>query len=33
VIENKRAYDASEDLDFVRELDVPDLFGDDAVGT
>jgi anti-sigma factor RsiW len=33
VIENKRAYEPSEDLDFVRELDAPDLFGDDAVGT
>jgi anti-sigma factor RsiW len=33
VIENKRAYEPSEDLDFVRELDAPDLFGEDAVGT
>jgi anti-sigma factor RsiW len=33
VIENKRLYDAAEDLDFVRDLDVPELFGEDAVGT
>jgi anti-sigma factor RsiW len=33
VIENKRLYDAADDLDLVRELDVPELFGDDAVGT
>jgi anti-sigma factor RsiW len=33
VIENKRAYEAADDLDFVRELDVPELFGDDTVGT
>jgi anti-sigma factor RsiW len=33
VIENKRAYEASDDLDFVRELDAPELFGDDSVGT
>jgi anti-sigma factor RsiW len=33
VIENKRLYDAAEDLDFVRELDAPELFGDEAVGT
>jgi anti-sigma factor RsiW len=33
VIENKRLYEAADDLDFVRELDAPDLFGDDAVGT
>jgi anti-sigma factor RsiW len=33
VIENKRLYDAADDLDFVRELDAPELFGDDTVGT
>jgi anti-sigma factor RsiW len=33
VIENKRLYEAADDLDFVRELDVPELFGDDGVGT
>jgi anti-sigma-K factor RskA len=33
VIENLRQYEAVEDLDFVRELDAPDLFGEDSVGT
>jgi anti-sigma factor RsiW len=33
VIENKRLYEAADDLDFVRELDAPELFGEDAVGT
>jgi anti-sigma factor RsiW len=33
VIENKRLYDAADDLDLVRELDAPELFGEDAVGT
>jgi anti-sigma factor RsiW len=30
VIENKPYYDLVEDMDFLRELDKPDLFGDDA---
>lgn len=30
VIENKRLYDHVESLDFLRELDAPDLFGDDS---
>jgi anti-sigma factor RsiW len=29
VIENKRFYDLVEDLDFLRKLDQPDLFGDE----
>jgi anti-sigma factor RsiW len=29
VIENKRYYDSVEDLDFLRKLDQPDLFGDE----
>jgi hypothetical protein len=29
VIENKRFYDHVDDLDFLKELDHPDLFGDD----
>jgi hypothetical protein len=33
VIENKRLYDPIDDFEFVRELDAPDLFGDDTVGT
>jgi anti-sigma factor RsiW len=33
VIENKRLYDPVDELDFVRELDAPELFGDDTVGT
>jgi anti-sigma factor RsiW len=32
VIENKRVYEMIEDVDFLRELDHPDLFGDDAHG-
>jgi anti-sigma factor RsiW len=32
VIENKRFYDAVDDLDFLRELDNPDLFGDEGGG-
>jgi anti-sigma factor RsiW len=32
VLENKRLYEAAEDLDFLRQLDHPDLFGDDAAG-
>ena len=30
VIENKRFYDHLDDLDFLKALDQPDLFGDDA---
>jgi anti-sigma factor RsiW len=33
VIENKRLYEAAEDLPFLRLLDHPDLFGDDGTGT
>jgi anti-sigma factor RsiW len=33
VIENKRVYDEVEDLDFLRSLENPDLFGDDDVGS
>jgi anti-sigma factor RsiW len=29
LIENKKAYDNVEDLDFLKRLDAPDLFGDD----
>ena len=32
VIENKRLYDPIEDFDFVRDLDAPELFGDDSHG-
>ncbi len=32
IIENKRYYDAVEDIDFLRALDQPDLFGDDNAG-
>jgi anti-sigma factor RsiW len=32
VIENKRYYDGVEDIDFLRALDQPDLFGDDGPG-
>jgi anti-sigma factor RsiW len=32
VIENKRLYETVEDLDFLRQLDHPDLFGDDTSG-
>jgi hypothetical protein len=31
LIENKRYYDVIEDLDFLRQLDHPDLFGEDNV--
>jgi anti-sigma factor RsiW len=30
LIENKRLYDAADDLDFLHKLDHPDLFGDDS---
>jgi anti-sigma factor RsiW len=33
VIENKRFYDHVDDLDFLKSLDQPDLFGEDASGT
>jgi anti-sigma factor RsiW len=33
VIENKRLYDRVDDLDFLKALDQPDLFGDDASGS
>ena len=29
VIENLRTYELVEDIDFVRQLDQPDLFGED----
>jgi anti-sigma factor RsiW len=32
LIENKRSYDLVEDIDFLRGLDQPDLFGDDGPG-
>jgi anti-sigma factor RsiW len=33
LIENKRLYELGEDLDFVRELDQPDVFGDETLGS
>ncbi len=33
VIENKRLYDRVDDLDYLKALDQPDLFGDDASGS
>jgi anti-sigma factor RsiW len=33
VIENKRFYDHVDDLDFLKSLDQPDLFGEDASGS
>jgi anti-sigma factor RsiW len=33
VIENKRLYELVEDIDFVHELDNPDLFGPDSPGS
>ena len=33
VIENKRFYDHVDDLDFLKALDQPDLFGDDGSGS
>jgi hypothetical protein len=32
IIENKRYYDGVEDVEFLRALDQPDLFGDDGPG-
>jgi anti-sigma factor RsiW len=32
VIENKRFYDLVDDLDFLRQLDQPDLFGEESSG-
>jgi anti-sigma factor RsiW len=32
VLENKRLYDAVDDMDFLWELSRPDLFGDDSAG-
>ena len=32
VIKNERVYELVEDIDFVRELDQPDLFGSDSPG-
>jgi anti-sigma factor RsiW len=33
VIENKRLYELGDDVDFLRALDRPELFGDDAPGS
>ncbi len=33
VIENKRLYDLAEDIDFLRQLDSPNLFGEEAAGS
>ncbi len=33
VIENKRLYELTDDLDFLKDLDHPDLFGEDAHGS
>ncbi|HZT78794.1 MAG TPA: hypothetical protein VFA26_01120 [Gemmataceae bacterium] len=33
VIENKRLYEQADDLNFLRQLDHPDLFGDDGLGS
>jgi hypothetical protein len=33
VIENKRLYEEGEDMDFLHELDRPDLFGDETFGS
>ena len=33
LIENKKAYDNVEDFEFLRQLDHPDLFGDDVSGS
>jgi anti-sigma factor RsiW len=33
VIENRRLYEHADDLRFLRELDQPDLFGDDDLGS
>jgi anti-sigma factor RsiW len=33
VIENKRIYDLVDDMDFLKDLDNPDLFGEEAQGS
>jgi anti-sigma factor RsiW len=33
VIENKRYYDRVDDLNYLKQLDQPDLFGDDGSGS
>jgi anti-sigma factor RsiW len=33
VIENKRLYELGEDMEFLRDLDQPDLFGDETLGS
>src|SRR5262249_3084792 len=33
VIENKRYYEAADDIEFVRDLDDPDRFGEDSLGS
>jgi anti-sigma factor RsiW len=32
LIENKRLYEAGEDIEFIKQLDQPELFGDDHSG-
>ena len=33
IIENKHYYEAADDIDFLRELDHPDRFGEDSFGS
>jgi anti-sigma factor RsiW len=33
LLDNKRYYDRCDDLDYLRDLDQPDLFGDDNTGS
>lgn len=33
IIENKRVYEQVEDFEFLRQLDSPDLFGEESVGS
>ncbi len=33
LIENKRLYEIGENIEFLRQLDQPDLFGDEAAGS
>jgi anti-sigma factor RsiW len=33
IIENKRLYDAIEDMDFLKQLGQPELFGDEQLGS
>jgi hypothetical protein len=33
IIENKHYYEAADDIDFLRELDHPDRFGEDSLGS